>query len=661
MQTIPQIPSSRLKPIIALLLVTAVLIPYWQVGGFDFIHMDDEDYVTENPIVLAGVTVEGIVRALTSFHSANWHPLTWLSHMIDCELYGLDPRGHHWTNVQFHGMNTVLLFVLLHQMTGALGRSALVAALFGLHPLHVESVAWVAERKDVLSTFLGLLMLMAYARYAKQPRLSRYLPVLLLFALGLAAKPMLVTFPFLMLLLDIWPLKRIHPISPSVTGISGSPPSSMQQFASLLAEKIPLLILATGSCIITYLAQQKGGAVGSFEIITPGIRIANALGSYLSYLGKAVWPYPLVVFYPHPGSAISIAHALGAGIAIASITAIAVLVIRRYPYVGVGWLWYLGALVPVIGLVQVGSQAMADRYTYIPLIGIFIIVAWGATDLLRRWRHQRPILAVAAILILSILTVRTHYQVRHWENSISLFAHAVETTEDNWLAYNNLGTALDIEGRLAESVTAIRKALAISPGYVAARYNLGLALYKQGNNEAAMVQYRNALDGNPDHPGAHLNLANLLAARGQTEAAIHHYGEALRVVPANSDAHNNLAVVFGNQGDTDKARHHFEEALRLNPRSVDANHNYGSFLLKHGERKAAMGHIARALSILHNTEGHAIKPFYARVYFDMGVGLAERGQTEAAIVFFRKALEIKPDYEDARHNLRLLSKMPSVQ
>lgn len=652
----PQIPLSRLKPLICVILVTVVLIPYWQVGDFDFIHMDDEDYVTENQTTRAGMTVEGIIRAFTEFHSANWHPLTWISHMIDCELYGLNPRGHHWTNVQFHGINTVLLFILLQQMTGALWRSALVAALFGLHPLHVESVAWVAERKDVLSTFFGLLMLMAYTRYARRPRLLRYLPVVFLFSLGLMAKPMLVTFPFLLLLLDIWPLKRIQRAFVSGSDIE-SPTFSMGRFLPLLKEKIPLFILVAGSCVVTFLAQQRGGAVGSFGIITPGIRIANALGTYLSYLEKTVWPYPLVVFYPHPGSAISTIRAAGAAIAIAAVTTIAIHLRHRHPYVGVGWFWYLGTLVPVIGLVQVGSQAMADRYTYIPLIGIFIIVVWGATDILKGKRFHKPILAISAGLLLSILTVCTHYQVRHWKDSVTLFTHAAETTENNWLAYNNLGSALDIEGRSVEATANIRKALAISPGYVDALYNLGRALYQQGDSEEAEVYYRKALRRNPDHLSSHLNLANLLAEKGQTKEAIDHYKDVLRIQPGNSNTHNNLAVLFGNQNQNLKARHHFKEAIRSNPRSVDANYNYGSFLLKHGEKKEAMTHIGKALSILHNIEGHAIKPFYARIYFDFGVGLAERGQTETAIVFFEKALEINPDYRDARNNLRLLNEM----
>lgn len=651
-------PTSRLKTIICLFLAIAVLIPYWQAGEFDFVHMDDEDYVTQNPTIRAGVTLDGTIRVFTEFDSANWHPLTWLSHMLDVELYGLHPKGHHWTSVQLHILNTLLLFLLLQQMTGALWRSAMVAALFGLHPLHVESVAWVAERKDVLSTFLGLLTLMAYTRYAKQPRLSMYLLLIFLFVLGLMAKPMLVTLPFLMLLLDMWPLGRIRP-SP----VSGSSDEFsilwMQRLLPLLTEKIPLFILAAGSSVVTFLAQKAGGAVGSLEIITPGIRVVNALSTYLSYLEKALWPYPLVVFYPHPGSSVSIAHAVGAACVIFPIIVIAVCLRRRVPYMCVGWFWYLGTLVPVIGLVQVGSQSMADRYTYIPLIGIFIIATWGAHDILKKSRFRKPILVSVAGVLLPILAFSTYHQVAHWKNSVTLFRHATETTANNWLAYNNLGTALDLDGKLNEAIVSFEKALSISPGYVDALFNLGMGLYKQGDRETAADYYRKALKRNPNHLGSHLNLGSLMAEEDRVSEAISHYNEVLRIDPGNADTHNNLSVLYENQNDRDAAIDHLKKSLELNPDSVDANYNYGSLLRKSGETEEAMAYIAKALSILHHRPGHTIKPMYARVYFDMGVGLTERGQTEAAILFFKKAIEINPDYQDARNNLRLLSEMLS--
>lgn len=636
----------------------AVLIPYWQTGDFDFAHMDDEDYVTRNPTIRAGMTIDGTVRAFTEFGLANWHPLTWLSHMLDVELYGLDPRGHHWTSVQLHIVNILLLFCLLQQMTGALWRSALVAVFFGLHPLHVESVAWVAERKDVLSTFFWLLTLIAYTRYVKQPRLYRYLLFVFLFVLGLMAKPMLVTLPFVMLLLDVWPLKRIGP-APASGSMDESLIRRMRRFLPLLTEKIPLFILVTGSCIVTFLAQKMGGAVGSLEIITPGMRIINALSAYLTYLEKTIWPYPLVIFYPHPGAEVSNAHGLGAACVILCISVIAIRLWQRVPYLGVGWFWYLGTLVPVIGLVQVGSQSMADRYTYIPLIGIFIIATWGAYDLLKKNQFHKPILVSAVGVLLSILTIGTYHQVGHWKNSVTLFKHATETTENNWLAYNNLGTALDLNGKLDEAVVSFEEALSISPEYVDALFNLGMALYKQGDRESAADYYQKALKRNPDHLGSHLNLAALLAEKEQVSEAIHHYNEVLRIDPGNADTHNNLSVLYENQNDRDAAIHHLKKALELNPDSVDANYNYGSLLRKIGETKEAMAYIAKALSILHLKPGHAIKPMYARVYFDMGVGLAERGQTQAAVVFFKKAIEINPDYQDARNNLRLLDEMLS--
>ena len=650
--------KSRLKILIGMVLVMWVLIPYWQVSTLGFVHYDDKVYVTDNPIVRAGITLDGIIHAFQAFDASNWHPVTWISHMLDCELYGLNPMGHHWTNLQFHIINTVLLFIWLQQITGALWRSAMVAALFGLHPLHVESVAWVAERKDVLSTFFGLLTLMVYYGYVNRPKVLYYTLLVVCFALGLMAKPMLVTFPFLLLLLDIWPLKRTDLIQwsyPSDKDLS----SRVLPFWILLIEKIPLILLSIGSGVLTYLAQQKGGSIRSLEIIPFAARLGNAFISYLSYLIKTFWPYPLAIFYSHPGSDILIVQAIGSAIAVMCISLIALLFLKKYPYIGLGWFWYLGTLVPVIGIIQVGSQAMADRYTYIPLIGIFIIFAWGANDVLKKKRWPSLFYILSGGTILSILTVCTYFQVQHWKNGVSLFKHAVQVTENNWLAHHNLGVALDLEGRGDDAIVHLQKALSIKPDSIDALNNLGIAFAQKGNYDQAMDYYNRALTIDANHVGSHINLGKLFAEKGEVTEAISHYRQTLRIDPANENAHYDLAVLLRNQRKSDEAIFHFEKALTINPNLVDAHYNLGTLLMEQNKKKEGRLHIAQALVILHNTDPRTINPIYADVFFKFGVDYSFRGQYQQAIVFFKKALEIKPDYEEARNNLKLLTKMLS--
>ena len=432
--------QQNLPLIISLLLITAILIAYWQVKDFDFICFDDKPYVTENRHVQAGLTVKGFAWAFTTFHASNWHPLTWLSHMTDCELYGLNPMGHHWTSLQFHIANTLLLFFILQYMTGALWRSAFVAALFAMHPLHVESIAWVAERKDVLSTFFGMLTLLAYCRYAKQPSLAGYLLIILFLSMGLMAKPMLVTFPFLFLLLDFWPLERLR----------------SETVSRLILEKIPMLVPVVISSCLTFMAQQSSGAVKPLESFSLTVRIANAFVSYASYAVKAIWPHNLTIFYPHPGNALPLWQVLGAILLVGGASFLAIRSLKKYPYIAVGLFWYLGMLVPVIGLVQVGQQAMADRYTYIPMTGLFIIIAWGFSDLSTKWHYRKIVLTLFAVIILSVLAVSTFFQLGYWRNSVALFERAVSITENNYLAHNNLGAALLEKGKFDKAVLHIK-------------------------------------------------------------------------------------------------------------------------------------------------------------------------------------------------------------
>jgi len=459
--------------LVSLCIIVTITVSYLQVINFDFVGYDDELYITKNINVQKGLTCESAKWAFTTFHSANWHPLTWISHMLDYELYGLNPQGHHWTSVQFHIANSLLLFFILQYMTGALWRSAFVAALFALHPLHVESVAWVAERKDVLCTFFGMLTLLSYCRYAKQPSLAKYLLILLFFSMGLMAKPMLVTLPFLLLLLDFWPLGRLR----------------LATASRLVMEKIPLFVPVVISSCLTFMAQQSSGAVKTLESFSLKVRIANAFVSYVNYVVKAIWPHNLTVFYPHPGNALSLWQVFGAILLVGGASFLAIRSLKNYPYIVVGLFWYLGLLVPVIGLVQVGPQAMADRYTYIPMTGLFIIISWGFSDLSTRWHYRKIVLALFAVTILSALTVFTFFQLGYWRNSVALFERAVSITENNGLAHNNLGAALLEKGKPDEAVLHIKKALIIEPGSRAALYNLGAALSAQGKFDEAVLHY----------------------------------------------------------------------------------------------------------------------------------------------------------------------------
>jgi len=568
----------RREACICLVLITAVLFVYWQVGDHEFINYDDNVYITDNAQVQEGITTKGIIWAFTTSHTGNWHPLTWISHMLDCTLYGLKPGGHHLTNVLLHMANAILLFVVLRWMTGAIWRSALVAALFALHPLHAESVAWVAERKDVLSTLFWMLTMMAYVHYVNRPGWKRYLLVLINYSLGLMAKPMLVTLPFVLLLLDYWPLNRFQPRA--VTGsVKDQPPGfrSSGDFKSpilkAVMEKAPLFLMSLVSCVVTVMAQQEAGAISSLEIVPFKFRIANALVSFVAYMGKMIWPQDLAVFYPHPGSDLQIWKPVAAGLFLLIVSTVALWVAQRCRYLFVGWLWYLGTLVPVIGLVQVGEQAMADRYTYVPLIGLFIVVVWGFADLVKTWRSRRWVASISAAVLVLALMAASWLQVAHWKNSVKLFKHALDATTNNYVAHYTLGNALALQGNLAGSVSHYNKALQINPNFAEAHSNLGNALALQGNLSEANSHYYKALQINPDHAEAHRNLAVGLDRQGKHQEAIQHYAEALRIRPHDAQSHNNLGVALAEQGRLEEAVAHFTEALRIDPNFKEAQRN----------------------------------------------------------------------------------------
>ena len=560
----------RAELLICLLLLTVTLVVYWQVRSFTFVNYDDGQYVIENQYVKDGLNYKSIRWAFSSYHAANWHPLTWLSHILDIELYGMNLGAHHQTNLIFHIANALLLFFVFRRMTSNLWQSGFVATLFALHPLHVESVAWVSERKDVLSTFFWMLTIYSYARYAACPGINRYLPVVGFFILGLMAKPMLVTLPFVLLLLDYWPLRRIQFNSLGDDHIRFIKKQSPGLF--LIWEKIPLFALVMASGVVTFLAQKSGGAVGSMELYPFTTRVANAIVAYVKYIGKMIWPANLAVLYPYsyrlPGWQI-----IGAGALLVLITFMAIRSFRQRPWFIVGWLWFIGTLVPVIGLVQVGLQAMADRYTYIPLIGVFITVAWGVPELLHKWRHKEKLLWIATVAVLTILSITSWVQIQYWKNSHTLFKHALDVTENNYLAHNAFGNALKEEGKSNEAMHHYLSALEIRPDYAAPHYNIGHTLVAQGKLDDAIKHFQKALQIKPDHAAAHDNLGYVFMIQGKFEQAIMHYSEALRIKPDDAEVHNRLGLALVSQGQFGNAIIHFQKAVHLKTDYVAAQNN----------------------------------------------------------------------------------------
>jgi protein O-mannosyl-transferase len=604
--------NNRHTLLICLFLAITVIAIYWQVHNHDFVGFDDNEYIMENRHVLTGLTSGNVVWAFTTFHAGNWHPLTWISHMVDCQLFGLKPGLHHLVNLFFHMANAILLFLIFRRMTNALWQSAFVAAVFAIHPLHVESVAWVAERKDVLSTFFWMLAMGAYAFYVEKRKVKRYLLTFFFFALGLMAKPMLITLPFVLLLLDYWPLSRLTIGKSSVNERTQSEKSlntcskkkergrytkkaehenktekqtrQGPRMVQVILEKVPFFVLSLASSIVTYVAQQKGGAVGSLQSYPLSARIANALVSYCGYIGKMVWPENLAVLYPHPGM-LPTWQVIGAVLILGLTTFLIIRAVKRYPYLTTGWLWYLGTLVPVIGLVQVGAQALADRYTYIPIIGVSIMVAWGVPELLKKWRHRNTALAAMAVITLSILSYATWGQVQYWQNSITLFKHTVERTTNNPIMQNNLGNSLEDEGRLDEAITHYAEAVRINPDLADSYNNMGLALTKRGSANEAIPNFLKAIKINPNHAAAHYNLGTLLASQGKLEEAIHHFRECIRIKPDHAKAYNNLGNALLLERRIEEAIDSYRAALRINPDYKLARDNLNNALAMHNKKQ----------------------------------------------------------------------------
>jgi len=633
----PPVPPRARIGAMAAIGVALVIVTFAAFGGLlssGFVNYDDPVYVTENAHVQRGLTGESVAWAFRTTEAANWHPLTWLSHMLDVQLFGLEAGKHHLTSLLLHALNTLLLFFLLVRMTGALWRSAFVAALFALHPLHVQSVAWIAERKDVLSTLLWLLTLGAWGAYLKSKKTGPYALAMAFFALGLMAKPMLVTLPFTLLLLDYWPLGRL--VLP-LRGRSGA-------LKELLWEKAPLFALSAASCIVTAIVQRSGGAVVALEHLGFGSRLANAALAYVGYLGKTLWPASLAVFYPHPRARLALAAAGGAALLLLGVTVMAFRLGKRAPFLVWGWLWYLGTLVPVIGLVQVGDHAMADRYTYIPLIGIFVAIAWGLAALVRERRALRHAVAVAALASLAALFLVTRIQSGYWSDSKALFEHALAVTSDNYLAHNQLGVALEGENRHPEAVEHYRQALRIRPNYAQAMDNLGLDLAKMNRGAEALEYLQQAVRINPDSADAQYNLGIALAAAGRLDEAVEHYRRALGIKPDHVQAMNNLGVALGNMDRLPEAIECLRHAVRLQPDFADAHYNLGLALDDTGRLDEAVEHYRRVLGI---------KPDHVQAMNYLGVALGKMNRLPEAIECLQNAVRIHPDFADAQYNLGL--------
>jgi len=575
---------------LCLALVMITFVAFWQVRSHEFVHYDDDRYVFENRHVQGGLTRENVVWAFTTGHATNWHPVTWLSHQLDCQLFGLNAGAHHTTNLLLHAANTVLLFLVLRRMTGATYKSAFVAALFAVHPLHVESVAWVAERKDVLSTLFWLLTMWAYVRYVHTPGVWRYMSVIALFALGLMAKPMLVTLPFVLLLLDYWPLGRVGDI------VSGAE-KKVRAYSRLVYEKIPLFALAAGSCVVTLIVQRHGGALKALETYPLDVRVANAGLAYAAYIGKMLLPRRLAVLYPHPGAVVPLWRIAGAVVLLGCVSAMVFRLRRRAPYLLTGWLWYVGTLVPVIGIVQVGSQAMADRYTYVPLVGLFIMLAWGVPELVPRRPYRKVALGVPATASIMAMAVCTWFQVGLWRDSITLFEHTLRVTSNNPVIHNSFGNALADQGRLDEAVGHYTEAIRFRRNYAEAHYNLGIALVEQGRYDEAALEYTEAVRIEPDNVDAHNNLGSALARQGKLDAAIAEFYAAIRLDPAYAKAHYNVGLVLIGQGKLDAAIVELAEAIRLEPKYADAYAGLGAALEKQGNLDDAVARYSKALAL----------------------------------------------------------------
>lgn len=685
--TFPRFNDSTLARWVCLLIAALTLLCYWPVRSHRFVSFDDDHYLFDSGYVSKGLTWSGVTWALQTGYFSNWHPLTWLSYMLDAQIYGMSPGGFHVTNLLFHISNSLLLFVLLKSMTQRLWPSALVAALFAWHPLHVESVAWVSERKDVLSTFFFLLTLFSYFRYVKERENSRpvpnkasryYLLSLLFFMLALASKQMVVTLPCVLLLLDLWPLQRI------------SLNSSRRELASsalaLVREKLPFFVLAFAASAVAFAVQKASGSVSSMEAISMRFRLANSLFAYVAYISNTFWPANLAAVYPL-SSHFPLIGVAGAAVFLGAVTVVFVLRARQYPFLVVGWLWFIGTLVPVIGLIQVGAQSRADRYMYIPAIGLSIALIWGVGALCRSWPRRFHVLAVPAISGLAALIVCTRVQVGYWHDSEKLFRHAIEAVPGNYLGYNGLGKALYDLGRKDEAIRALNEVLRLVPDEPTGQYNLGTILLGEGKVAEALPHLQAAVKGTPNNANARENLGNVYLKMDRLAEATAQYASAAALAPDNAVFLQGLGTVLLKQSRWSEAATVLIEALKLDPKSADADRNLGIARINQGKRAEAIRLFSEAvrlqpdssdirfnlgLALLEdNQPGRAaeqfseclrLNPNETRSHYRLAVALSQQHQVKEAISHCREALRLTPDFPDAMNELaRLLACAPEAE
>ena len=656
--------------IIIIFLIVASCIAFGRIAGNDFINFDDNGYVTENNDVQSGFNPGSIKWAFTAVVVGNWHPLTVLSHMLDWSLFGANASGHHLISLLLHIGTVLLLFLFLNKTTKNIWPSAFAAAFFALHPLRVESVAWVAERKDVLSMFFGMASIYAYVFYTEKHGLSKYLLCLILFALALMSKPMLVTLPFVLMLLDYWPLGRWQKkmITPPIEAkpsntleshkkkkkqlkaeesaknksnvcVSGCK-ESKETIARLFMEKIPFLLLAFAFCMVTLWAQNTGGAMSSLQKAKFAERLSNALVSYVAYLGKIIWPVDLAFFYPYeyslPGWEVVVCAFL---LAIISVAVICYL--KKAAFLFVGWFWYLGALVPVVGFIQVGGQAMADRYTYLSSAGIAIMVAWGIPSLIRNEGVRKKILFPAGVAFLAILSVLTWQQCGYWKNSITLYSHALQVTKNNFLAHINLGTALSDEGKMKDSIDHYNEGIRIKPVYATAYYSRGLAYFRLRQYQRAIEDYNEALRLKPDYVFAYNNRGSAYFCLGQYQLAVEDFNKAIRMKPDYAAAYNNRGNAYSNQGQYQLALEDFNEAIRMKPNYTAAYFSRGNIYFNQGRYQLAIEDYNKEI---------IMKPGNADAYRNRGNAYFKLGRYQLAIEDYNKEITLKPDYAGAYKN-----------
>lgn len=654
----------RFKTIICLLLVIITFSVYQQVLTHEFISFDDKFYLTENPRLENGLSWDNISWAFRTTYFSNWHPLTWLSYFLDAQLFGVNPSAFHLTNVLIHIANTLLLFLFLNRATESSWRSAFVAALFALHPLHVESVAWASERKDVLSAFFGFLAMGAYFRYAKRPTIPTYLSALLFFSFSLMAKPMLVTLPFVLLLLDFWPLKRIRfpalnstplvALSPDNDSVSESPTFFKKSPMFLIGEKIPFFIIVAASAIVTIIAQKSRGAMAPLEVIPFGFRLANAFVSYVGYLVKMIWPQQLAIFYPFP-TEIPLWQIVASVSTLILVSTLVLKYASRFPYLLVGWLWYLGTLVPVIGFVQVGAQAMADRYTYFPLIGLFVMVVWLAFDFVGGRPVRQIIFSLFATVIMLGLVTMSARQVGYWKNSYTVFAHALETSPESATVHINYGIELVKRLRIAEAAGHFKKALRLEPTWAHPYNNLGLAISELGQLEKALVCFEKAHRIDPTDPISVKNYDRVKKMLDEKLAGIAELEERLKEDPTNIDLQLKLGNSFQQIYRVEEAIKHFQQVLTIDAENPEAHKGMATVLAMTGQYQEAEAHLKRVIDT---------NPHSAEVCYLMASLYARQKKTELTIKWMRKSIEMGfNDWHRLRkdQNYNFIKNLPDFQ